>query len=160
MEDVKIRAARPADGDAVARMAAELSAHEGMPAPDFTADGFSAEGFGPDAAFATVIAERDGKPIGYALYYGGYDVQTGSRGRHVADLYVAFGHRGQGIGRALLAAVARAGKAQGAAWLVLQVNRHNEMGEAFYRALGGKEDRDRVYVFDGEVFLTLATGPG
>lgn len=160
MNGVTIRAALPRDGDAVARMAAALSAHEGMPAPNVTADRFRGDGFGPEAAFAALVAERRGRAVGYALHYGGYDVQAGSRGRHVADLYVAPGQRGAGVGRALMAAVARAARAQNAGWLVLQVTRRNDPARGFYRAIGGRTDPDQTYVFDGAAFLALAAGPG
>src|SRR3546814_536428 len=137
-------------------MAAALAKHEGMPPPDFTAWRFREEGFGPDAAFAAVVAEIGGNAVGYALHYGGYDVQIGCRGRHVADLYVEEAHRGSGVGRALLAATARAGRAQNARWLMLQVGRRNDAGDGLYRAMGGRADNDRIYVFEGEPFQKLA----
>lgn len=156
MAEFRIRAAHPEDGEAVARLAAALSRHEEVPAPDFNAERFRSEGFGPDAAFAAIVAEQDGGVIGYAIHYGGYDVQTGTRGRHVADLFVEEAHRDKGVGRALVAAAARAGRAQGARWLLLQVRRDNDLGQGFYKALGGREDLDRTYIFDGIVFESLA----
>lgn len=156
MEGLKIRAATAEDAELVAGLAAALSRHEGVPPPNFTAETFRRDGFGPDAAFATILAELGGRPLGYAISYPGYDVQSGTRGRHIADLYVAPEARGQGVGRALLAMVARVAKAHGGHWLALQMKQGNTDAEAFYRRLGGRQDEAAIFVFQSAAFAALA----
>lgn len=156
MAGLRLRAATAEDAEVVAGMAAALSRHEGVPPPNFTAETFRRDGFGPDAAFATILAELDGRPVGYAISYPAYDVQSGSRGRHVADLYVEPEARGRGVGKALLAMVARVAKAHGARWLVLQMMRSNSNAEAFYRHLGGRQDEAAIFVFQSAAFEALA----
>lgn len=159
MGEIAIRAGRPEDAEAVARLCAELSEAEGASPPAFTAGMFRQHGFGPEAAFAAVVAEADGKPVGYALHHGGFDTQMGALGRRVLDLYVAPGFREQGVGRKLLGAVARATRAQGGSWVALQVKPDNHAAQSFYGALGGVADIDPTIEFKGEAFDTLATPP-
>ena len=83
-----------------------------------------------------------GKIVGYALFYAGYDVDTASRGVHLADLFVAESARRRGVGRALVAAVARECRRTGGAWIAWFVQRDNREARAFYRALGARQDDD------------------
>ena len=55
-----------------------------------------------------MIAERDGRPVGYALFYRAYATEHAERGLYLQDLYVVPEAHRQGTGRALMAAVARA----------------------------------------------------
>ena len=85
---IEIRAARPEDGATVAAMVAALSAHEGQSPPAFSAATFRRDGFGTDRAFETLIAERDGAVVGYALFQPAYSTEVGVRGTYLCDLYV------------------------------------------------------------------------
>ena len=103
---------------------------------------FRREGFGRKAAFRTLVAEIDGEPVGYALFYFGYDVDTASRGAHLADLFVAKSRRRAGIGRALVAAVREECRRAGGSWVAWFVQRDNLEALAFYRVLGAERDDD------------------
>ena len=138
---IAIRRARRTDGEAVAAMAAALSAHEGKPHGPFTAARFRREGFGRNAAFTTLVA-RAGRIVGYALFYAGYDVDTASRGVHLVDRFVTASARRSGVGRALVTAVARECIETGGAWIAWFVQRDNREARAFYRALGARPDDD------------------
>jgi GNAT superfamily N-acetyltransferase len=122
---VSVRPAKPEDAEVVVKMAAALSAQEGKPPSRFTADHFRREGFGSGAVFTTLVAEVDNTIVGYALFYPGYDVESASRGLHLADLYVVETARRQGVGRALLAAVVREcrnARGQWVSWFVEETN--------------------------------------
>lgn len=123
-------------------MSAALAAHEGKRRGPFLASRFRREGFGAKAAFRTFVAELDGADVGYALFYPGYDVDTASRGAHLADLFVAKPARRRGVGRALMAAVARECRKAGGAWVAWFAQRDNREARAFYRALGAAQDPD------------------
>lgn len=83
-----------------------------------------------------LVAASNGRLVGYALWYGTF---SSFRGRPVAwleDLYVEESERGTGLGKRLLAEVARRAKAAGAvrvAWVVLAWNRP---ALRFYESLG------------------------
>jgi GNAT superfamily N-acetyltransferase len=64
------------------------------------------DGFGENPRFRALIAECDQQPAGYALFFGYYSTWTG-RGLFLEDLFVRQAFRGRGIGKALLARVAR-----------------------------------------------------
>src|SRR5690606_30014736 len=102
-----VREARPEDAETVVAFCRALSAFEGLDPPALDEERFRADGFGPNAAFATLLAELDGDAAGYALHCPIYDTGEGVRGRYIADLFVAEWARRRGVGRALLHAVAR-----------------------------------------------------
>src|SRR5215813_11316369 len=144
-----LRPATPADGERVAAMCAALSAEEGLGATSqFTAAAFRRDGFGPMPAFACLIAEIDGAPVGYALHCQDYDTDRLCRSVYLADLYVEKAARGRGVGRALMAATAAAGRAQGARLMMWSVLRSNEPARRFYAMLG-KE-------IDGQIEMVVA----
>lgn len=144
-QSLSIREAEPGDAEDVAKLAAALNAHEGKGSLAFSADDFWREGFGPKAAFSTLVAEENGALVGYALFYPGYDVETAARGVHLADLFVLASSRRRGVGGALLAAVARASRAAGGRWISWAVVKNNREGLEFYRAIGAEEDADTPF---------------
>src|SRR5580700_11171654 len=60
------------------------------------------DGFGPDPKFRALIAEWEGQPAGYALFFGYYSTWAGA-GLYLEDLFVRSPFRGKRIGMALLA---------------------------------------------------------
>src|SRR3546814_12684008 len=65
------------------------------------------DGWGPSPRFEALIAELDGVPAGFALYFHNYSTWEGRAGIYLEDLSVAERARGHGIGRKLMAALAR-----------------------------------------------------
>ncbi|MFZ5790241.1 MAG: GNAT family N-acetyltransferase [Pseudomonadota bacterium] len=160
----RIRPARPGDADAVARLCAALSAEKGLPAPAFTAAHFRRDGVGPEAAFSGLVAERDGAPLGYALHARDYDTDRLERCVCLADLFVEKTARRLGIGRALVAGVAAAGRDYGATCLSWGVRADNAGARAFYRAIGGAEHPEMIWCLAGpdhlETLIRRALPPG
>jgi ribosomal protein S18 acetylase RimI-like enzyme len=138
---LRIRPATPADGARVAAMCARLSAAEGLGiASRFTAEAFRRDGFGPDPAFSCLIAEARGEAIGYALHCRDYDTDHLCRSVYLADLYVETAARGQGVGRAMMAAVARDSRTAGARLMMWSVLKSNQAARRFYAAFGEEID--------------------
>lgn len=139
-------------------MCAALSAAAGLgTSPQLTAAAFRRDGFGLDPAFSCLIAEVEGEPMGYALYCRDYDTQRLWRRLYLADLYVEAAGRARGIGRALMAAVARAGQAEGARALMWGLLSSNLRARRFYASIG-EEVGDRIATWiGGEAFRGLAT---
>jgi GNAT superfamily N-acetyltransferase len=150
-----IRPALREDGEAVAAMASALLVDEGKPPTRFSAADFRRDGFGPHAAFSTVVAELDHAIVGYALFYPGYDTESVSRGLFLADLFVARSARRQGIGRALVAAVARACLDHGGEWLFWLVLPANHGALAFYQRLGAVDHGSLPRVLEGDALRAL-----
>jgi len=99
------------------------------------------DGFGANPRFRALIAEWDGQPAGYALWFNYYSTWAG-RGLFLEDLFVREQFRRLGIGKALLAAVARTAVQEncyGVQWEVLD---WNEKAIELYKSLGA-EFRDQ-----------------
>ena len=94
------------------------------------------DAFGPVPKFRAVIAEWDGRPAGYAVFFEFYSTFQGRTGLFLDDLYVRPPHRKQGIGRALLAHVARIAWQEGYFCMRWEVLNWNESAIEFYRKLG------------------------
>ncbi|MGH6899351.1 MAG: GNAT family N-acetyltransferase [Geminicoccaceae bacterium] len=138
---VHVREAMPADAETIAAFAQALSLEEGYPAPALQARHVRAEGFGASPRFRVLIAERHGRPAGYALFYPAYDTDHAARGFYLQDLYVLPEARRQGAGRALMAAVARACLADGGCYLFWNALPRNRASLAFYRVIGAENER-------------------
>lgn len=114
------------------------------------------DGFGMDARFRALIAEWDGQPAGYALFFGYYSTWVGP-GLFLEDLFVRESFRGRGIGKALLALVARIAveeQCYGIHWEVLDWN--NQAIE-FYNQLGATfRDQWRAVLLTGKALDELA----
>jgi ribosomal protein S18 acetylase RimI-like enzyme len=137
---VHVREARAADAETIAAFARALSREEGHPAPALQASHVREEGFGDNARFRALVAERDGQPVGYALFYRAYATEHGERGFYLQDLYVVPEARRQGTGRALMAAVARACQADGGCYVFWNARPRNRAALAFYCALGARKE--------------------
>ena len=152
-----IRRAEPADAEAIIARIDALSAFVEDPPTRLTPEDIRRDGFGPDAWFQCFLAEQDGRPVGYAIAYPGFSTDHGGRGLHLADLYVDPSLRGAGLGRALMAAVARHGRERDALWLVWDVWVKNHTAEAFYKTIGARRYDDVfAMTMKGEALAVLA----
>ena len=129
------------DAPALERMAAALSAHEGVEAPPFDAAAVRRWGFGPDRRFDGMVAIDGTRTVGYALFHDGFHVGRGTPGVVLMDLYADPAVRRRGIGRALLQAVVEAARRRGGTWVVWQAHPDNAEALAFYRATGARRFR-------------------
>ena len=86
-----------------------------------------------------LIAEREGEPIGFALFFTTFSTFLCRPGIWLEDLYVRPEHRGAGTGRALLAAVARIARARDCGRMEWAALDWNEPALGFYRALGARQ---------------------
>ena len=113
--------------------------------------------FGPRAYAEVVIAEWDGAPAGFALFFHNFSTFLGRRGLYLEDLFVRPEWRGRGAGRALLthlAKIAAERKCGRFEWAVLD---WNEPAIKFYKSLGAKPmDEWTVFRVTGDALSTLA----
>jgi GNAT superfamily N-acetyltransferase len=92
--------------------------------------------FGENPRAFCDIALWDGAPAGFALWFYNYSTFRGRHGIYLEDLFVEPVYRGRGIGKALLARLARRCQAEGLSrleWLVLDWNKPSI---DFYKSLG------------------------
>lgn len=155
-----IRPARPADAATILRFIRDLAAFEREPdAVKATEETLGEALFGAHPAAEAVIAEQDGQPLGFALFFHNFSTWTGRRGLYLEDLYVTPDARGRGIGGALLRHLAGIAVARGCARFEWSVLDWNAEAIAVYRRIGavGMEDWT-VQRLSGEPLRRLAAG--
>jgi len=134
-----IRRATARDSGQILKFIHALAAFEREPdAVVATEDGLIRDGFGPNPFFQCLIADYDGQPVGFALYYFNYSTWVGRPGIYVEDLFVLPEFRRLGIGRALLKQVAAIAVEHGCQRLQWEVLDWNTPAIDFYRELGAE----------------------
>nr|WKF56829.1 L-methionine sulfoximine/L-methionine sulfone acetyltransferase [Paraburkholderia busanensis] len=155
-----IRAAVPADTHAIFALSYELAEYESL-THLFTAteDGLRDALFGAQPSIEALVAENDGRIVGYALFFHNYSTFVGRRGLYLEDVYVQPAERGSGLGGALLqrlAALAVARQCGRFEWTVLD---WNQPAISFYEKMGATVLPDwRVVRLTGEALEKLAAG--
>jgi len=94
--------------------------------------------FGERPAAEALIAERGSETVGYAVFYPTFSSFLAIQGIWLEDLFVRPAHRGAGVGRALLAAVAGRLRERGGERLEWSALHWNELALGFYRGLGAE----------------------
>lgn len=113
--------------------------------------------FGVQPQAECLLAERDGQCVGMALFFENYSTFRGRAGLHLEDLFVEPQARGLGIGRALLASVARIAVERGCPRYEWSVLDWNTPSIEFYRALGAKPLEDWIiFRLDDEALHQVA----
>lgn len=119
--------------------------------------GLAATLFGPRRFAEVVIAEHEGAPAGFALFFHNYSTFLGRPGIYLEDLFVRPELRGRGIGATLLAFLARLAVERGCGRLEWSVLDWNEPAIRFYERLGARAMSDwTVYRVAGAELAALA----
>lgn len=143
MTDIILRDARPEDAEALAALIRALAAHDGSSADvNFTSDHLRLALTGPAPRLRAILTMDGDKPVGFITYTIDFAIWIASDVLRIDDLYLEAAYRGQGLGRRLMAEIARRALAGGmqARWEVVPQNRS---AQAFYRSLGA-ELRDKI----------------
>jgi GNAT superfamily N-acetyltransferase len=136
LANVTIRAATAADAGTIVRLIRALAEFEKLADEvRITEADALRDGFGERPCFECLLAEVDGEAVGFALFFANYSTFEGRPGIFVEDLYVAETARGLGIGRQLLARLARLAVERGCPRLDLSVVHWNP-ARRFYDRLG------------------------
>lgn len=155
---VSIRPARPGEAGLVLRFIGELAAYEKLSHEvSATEAEIAASLFCDDPRVFCDIAEWRGEPVGFAVWFYTYSTFSGRHGVWLEDLFVREAQRGRGLGKALMAGLARRCVEEGLTRLAWWVLDWNEPSRAFYRSLGAKaQDEWVVKRLEGEALLALA----
>jgi len=153
-----IRAARPDDAALIHALIGELADYEKLRHEvDATVPDLVRDLFGERPRVFAEIAEWNGEPAGFALWFYNYSTFRGGHGLYLEDLFVRPAHRGKGIGKALIVTLAKRGVAEGLARFQWSVLDWNQPSIDFYKALGAKLTPEWVGCrIEGEALEALA----
>ncbi|WP_085676911.1 MULTISPECIES: GNAT family N-acetyltransferase [unclassified Pseudomonas] len=115
--------------------------------------------FDESSTVHSLICEREGKAIGFAVYFYSYSTWQGRNGIYLEDLYITPEQRGGGAGRDVLRHIAREAVAKGCGRFEWSVLDWNEPAIGFYKSLGAEPQDEWVrYRLDGDKLLAFAQG--
>lgn len=145
-EKIIIRPAVVTDCPALMSLVQELAVFEREPdAVTVTLQHFEESGFGDKPVWWAIVAETEGKIVGFALYYIRYSTWKGQR-MYLEDLIVTEEYRGRGIGKMLLDELIEIAKQKGFSGMLWQVLDWNEPAIKFYKKYKASFDPQWVNV--------------
>jgi GNAT superfamily N-acetyltransferase len=153
-----IRPGELADVPVIAELIRGLARYEKLEAQVTMTEEKLTDGlFGERRYAETLIAEDDGEPVGFALFFHNYSTFLAQPGLYLEDLFVVPEHRGGGVGRKLLERLAQIAVDRGCGRLEWAVLDWNKDAIGFYERLGATPNSDwTVYRLTGEPLRTLA----
>jgi GNAT superfamily N-acetyltransferase len=155
MTEVSIRQAEPADAGTIHELISALAAYEREPeAVRATPESLAQQMRWDHPPFECLLAERDGRAVGFALFFTSYSTWRGRPGIWLEDLFVREEDRGGGVGESLLRAVGRLAVQRGCGRLEFAVLDWNQPAVRFYRALGALPmDQWTIFRFEGDALV-------
>jgi len=134
---IEIRPATEADVPLIHQFICELAEYEKLTDEVTATEALLAEHlFGPRRMAEAMIAQLDGSPVGFALFFHNFSTFLGRSGIYLEDLFVRPAARGKGVGWALLRELARLAVQRNCGRLEWSVPDWNEPAVGFYRSLG------------------------
>lgn len=153
-----IRPARPEDVPRIHELILELAKYERLEHKAVgTPELLFKHLFGEERFLETLVAEEDGKLVGFALFFKNYSTFLARPGYYLEDLFVEPESRGKGYGKALLREIAQMALEKGFGrvdWAVLDWNKPSI---EFYDSLGAVPLSDWItYRLEGEALKHCA----
>jgi len=152
-----IRPGTPADVPVIAELIRGLARYEKLEDEvTMTEERLATNLFGPHRYAETLIAEVDGSPVAFALFFHNFSTFLAQPGIYLEDLFVVPEHRARGIGRALLKELARLAVERECGRLEWSVLDWNREAIGFYERLGAHPNSEwTVYRLTGEALSAL-----
>ena len=158
----RIRPAQPGDEPAIVAMIYGLAEFEdAVEQCTVTESQITAALFGPEPSASCHLAEVDGEPAAVAVWFRNFSTWDGKAGIYLEDLFVREEFRRLGLGRTILATLARECVERGYSRLSWAVLDWNSPAIALYDAVGGKQMSEWItYRVSGPELSSLAgSGP-
>ena len=158
---VQIRAAAAADIPVILQFIRELAAYEKLSHEVVATEALLQEWIFEKQKAEVLLAEQNGKPVGFALFFHNFSTFLGRAGIYLEDLYVTPAARGNGVGKRLLQALASVAVERGCGRLEWSCLDWNIPSIGFYRSIGARPmDNWTVYRVTGKTLSALAGEAG
>jgi GNAT superfamily N-acetyltransferase len=139
MPEFLLRPAEPRDCGDLNRLILALAEYEKLThMAEGTPEGLHAALFGDRPACEALMAERQGRAVGFALWFTTFSTFLCKPGLYLEDVFVEPEHRGIGIGKAILQRLAALALARDCGRFEWRVLDWNAPSIRFYESLGGK----------------------
>ena len=139
MNALRLRDAVPGDEGLVLRFIRALAEYERLTHEVHATEADVARWIlGPGRRAEALVAEWDGSPVGFAVWFYSFSTFLARPSLYVEDVFVAPEARGRGVGRAVFAHLARRALAEGCGRMEWSVLDWNAPSIAFYRTLGAR----------------------
>lgn len=154
----KLRAAAPADADAIFGLVRALADYEKLAdAVSGSAEQLKQHLFGTRPFGEAIVAEVDATVIGFALFFYNYSTFLTQPGIYLEDLFVLPDYRGLGIGKALITQVAKRAIEENCGRFEWSVLDWNQPAIDFYQRLGAEVLPDwRICRVTGDRLIQMA----
>nr|WKN36805.1 GNAT family N-acetyltransferase [Tunicatimonas sp. TK19036] len=142
---INVRQGEKQDIESVFQLVEELAVHHKHD-PDYisnTPEQMLNDAFGTKRYFDFMVAEEDGKIVGATIYYFIYSTWKG-KSLYLEDLIITESHRGRGIGKLFMQALAEEAVAQGAQKMKWQVADDNHGAIRFYERTAADLDSNWI----------------
>lgn len=158
MEKIKIRPATEHDAGLILQFIIDLARYEKAEHEVKATEATIQQSlFSESSVTQALICEKDGQPIGYAVYFFNYSTWLAKHGLYLEDLYISPAARGSGAGKAMLQHLAKVAVDKGCGRFEWSVLDWNEPAIQFYQSLGAKPQDEWVgYRLSGQALLDLA----
>lgn len=135
---LKIRAAKPSDSEMIFGLIYKLAIYEKLEKDVVTTHEELRKQIFENQYAEVLIAEENGIPVGFALYFFNFSTFLGKPGLYLEDLFIETEHRGKGYGKALLSELAKIAKEKKCGRMEWSVLDWNTPSIEFYKSLGAK----------------------
>lgn len=157
MSDIVIRSAGRADVPVILGFINDLAEYEHMSDQVVATPELLEEWIFDKGRAEVLLAELDGKPVGFALFFHNFSTFLGRAGIYLEDLFVRPEARGHGAGKALLRKLAGVALERGCGRLEWACLDWNAPSIAFYKAQGAEPMEEwTTYRLTGESLRRMA----
>ncbi len=156
-EHLTIRYAERSDTPTIVRLIEGLADYEHMPECCFATEEKIERSIFDRKEAKVLIAEYDGAPAGFSLYFYNYSTWLAKKGLYLEDLFVQPEMRGKGIGKALLKTLARIAVDEDCGRFEWSCLDWNEPSIRFYKSMGAQPMSDWTgYRVTGDALQKMA----
>ncbi len=155
--EFKLRNAEEKDIPVIYELIKELAVYEKMEDKLIATEEILKESLFSKKAAEIAIAEYNGLPAGYAMYFYNFSSFIGKPGLYLEDIYIRPQYRGRGYGKSILSYLAELAVKKdcwGMEWTCLD---WNEPSIRFYESIGAVHHEGwRIYRLKGEALVNLS----